>query len=195
MKVLIYTIVILVGLLLIGAKMRGYFSAAINQSSGKTTDSLYDLQTRTLAGEPADLGQYGGRVALVVNTASKCGLTQQYEGIEALYREFCGQGFVVLGFPSNDFLGQEPGTAEEIALFCSEKFSITFPMFAKSKVKGEQRSEIFRLLTAELDEPSWNFTKYLVARDGRVVARYGPQIKPDHLQLRAAIEQELAVEQ
>jgi len=194
MKVLIYTIVILALLLLVGVKMRGYFSATITHSTDENSVSLYDLQTRTLTGEKAELDQYRGQVSLVVNTASKCGLTPQYEAIEALYRQYSEKGFVVLGFPSNDFMGQEPGTAKEIALFCSERYDITFPMFEKTKVKGNDRSEIFVLLSSELEEPSWNFTKYLVARDGSVVARFAPQIKPDDPQLLAAIEQELAVE-
>lgn len=194
MKLTVIIVIVLIGLILVGLKLRGNFAATINKASGENVDSLYDLQTKSLAGEAVDLGQYRGCVALVVNTASKCGLTPQYEGIESLYREFSEQGFVVLGFPSNDFLGQEPGTAEEIALFCSENYEVTFPLFEKSKVKGEQRSEIFHLLTAELEEPTWNFTKYLIARDGRVVARFAPRIKPDHQDLRTAIEQELAVE-
>ncbi len=194
MKVLIYTLVILVCLLLVGVKIRHSFSTNIDQTSGAQTASLYDLQTTTLSGEPADLGQYQGQVALVVNTASKCGLTGQYEGIEALYQEYSAKGFVVLGFPANDFLGQEPGTAQEIALFCAETYNVTFPLFAKSKVKGEERSEIYKLLSSELAEPSWNFTKYLVARDGHVVSRFDPRITPDNAELRAAIEQELAVE-
>jgi len=194
MKITIYTVVILIGLLLVGLRMRGYFSANINTASGEITDSLYDLKTETLAGQPVDLGMYRGKVALVVNTASKCGLTGQYEGIETLYKELHGKDFVVMGFPSNDFLRQEPGTAEEIAQFCSENYGVTFPMFAKTKVKGKDCSEIYRLLAAELDEPSWNFTKYLVAKNGHVVARFDPQVKPDNPAIRTAIERELAVE-
>lgn len=188
------TLAVLIILLLVGLRMRGYFTTNISESSGENLDSLYNLKTETLAGEHTDLAQYRGRVALVVNTASKCGLTGQYEGIEALYKKLSDQGFVVLGFPSNDFLGQEPGTAEEIAQFCSENYSITFPMFAKTKVKGKDAGEIYQLLAAELPEPSWNFTKYLVAKDGHVVARFDPQIKPDNPELLAAIEKELAVE-
>lgn len=194
MKITIVIIVLVVGVILVGLKLRGNFAATIDTASGENIESLYELQTRSLAGEAVDLGMYEGRVVLVVNTASKCGLTPQYEGLEALYREFSEQGFVVLGFPSNDFLGQEPGTAEEIALFCSENYEVTFPMFEKSKVKGEERSEIYHLLTAELEEPTWNFTKYLIARDGRVVARFAPRIKPDNPELRAGIERELEVE-
>ncbi len=193
MKITIITLVVLLGLILAGLKFRGSFSATIDKSSEEHFESLYDLQSESLTGETVDLDKYRGHVVLVVNTASKCGLTPQYEGLESLYREFSPQGFVVLGFPSNDFLGQEPGTSEEIALFCSENYQVTFPLFAKSKVKGAERSEIFQLLTAELEEPTWNFTKYLVSKDGHVVARFAPRIKPDHPDLRGSIEQELAV--
>jgi len=194
MKIVIYTIVILMILLAVGMRMRGYFSAHIHTASGEVMDSLYDLKTNTLSGDPVDLELYRGQVALVVNTASKCGLTGQYEGIETLYKELSPKGFVVLGFPSNDFLRQEPGTAEEIVQFCTENYGVTFPMFEKTRVKGEECSEIYCLLAAELAEPSWNFTKYLVAKDGHVVARFDPQVKPDHPALRAAIERELGVQ-
>jgi len=187
---IVVVIIILVGFI----KARSLFSAEITRSTGNASASFYDLKCSTLFGQPVDLGEYRGKVALVVNTASKCGLTPQYEGLEKLYREFSGQGFVVLGFPSNDFLGQEPGSAEEIAKFCQEKFQISFPLFAKSKVKGDDRSEVYRLLTAELAEPSWNFTKYLVAKDGRVVARFDPRVAPENMKLRQAIEEELTSE-
>ena len=185
---LVVVVIIAVGFV----KARTLFSAEITRPSGQESASLYDLQCTTLEGKSVDLGQYRGKVALVVNTASKCGLTPQYEGLEKLFGEFAGDGFVILGFPSNDFLGQEPGSAEEIAQFCEEKFQISFPLFAKSKVKGKERSEVYRLLTAELAEPTWNFTKYLVARDGRVVARFDPRLAPDDLKLRSALEEELA---
>ncbi len=194
MKFILLAVAVVAVLFVVGLKVRSAFSANVTQASGEKTASLYDLSCETLAGEPADLGQYQGKVALVVNTASKCGLTPQYKGIEELYRQLSPQGFVVLGFPSNDFMGQEPGTAKEIALFCSENYGVTFPLLAKSKVKGKERSEVYQLLAAELEEPSWNFTKYLVAKDGRVVARFGPKVKPDDGELRAAIERELATE-
>jgi len=155
---------------------------------GLSSTSFYDLETRTLEGEPANLSAYRGRVALVVNLASKCGLTPQYTGLEALYRELEPRGFVVLGFPSNDFLGQEPGTPAEIRKFCSTNYDVTFPLFEKMTVKGDGKSEIYRLLTVELDEPDWNFTKYLVDAQGRVMSRFGPRVGPDDSDLRAKIE-------
>ncbi|HOX25361.1 MAG TPA: glutathione peroxidase [Candidatus Krumholzibacteria bacterium] len=172
--------------------VRHALAGDVQRASGGNAGSLFDLSTRTLAGEPVSLGIYRGKVALVVNTASKCGLTPQYAGLEALYRELAARGFVLLGFPSNDFLGQEPGSADEIAEFCSVNYDVTFPLFAKAVVKGDRKCDVYRLLCAELAEPSWNFTKYLVARDGRVVARFGPKTAPDSEELRAAIEQELA---
>lgn len=162
------------------------------RASGTRDDSLYDLRTHDLAGEPVDLGAYRGKVALVVNTASKCGLTPQYAGLEALYRELAPRGLVVLGFPSNDFLNQEPGTPAEIREFCDVNYQVTFPLFAKVRVKGEDQDPVYRLLTAELEEPTWNFTKYLVDRRGRVVARFGPRTAPDGEPLREAILAELA---
>ncbi len=182
------TIILLAGFI----KARHLFSADTTRSSGNLSPSLYDLQCTTLDGQPANLGEFRGKVALVVNTASKCGLTPQYEGLEKLYREFSGEGFVVLGFPSNDFLGQEPGSPEQIARFCRENYQISFPLFAKSKVKGDERSEVYQLLTIELAQPTWNFTKYLVDRDGRVVARFDPRLTPDQEVLREAVKEELA---
>jgi len=163
-----------------------------NERAGEPADepaSLYDLKTRTLAGEPAELAIYRGKVALVVNLASKCGLTPQYEGLEALYRELASRGFVILGFPSNDFMGQEPGTPEEIQQFCSTRYDVTFPLFEKVKVKGEDRCGVYQLLTAGLKEPDWNFTKYLVDAEGKVLYRFGPRTKPDDEDLRARIKE------
>jgi glutathione peroxidase len=191
MKIILVFVVLLTVLLVVGLKYRSAFSADETRVSTADAGSLYALSTATLSGEPVDLDVYNGKVTLVVNTASKCGLTPQYAGIEALYRELSSEGFVVLGFPSNDFMGQEPGSPEEIALFCSENYDITFPLFNKVKVKGDDRCEIYKLLTAELEEPTWNFTKYLVDKEGHVVARFGPRTKPDDEGLRAAIELEL----
>jgi glutathione peroxidase len=169
-------------------------SADMTRAETAGAGSLYDLKTNTLEGEPADLGQYRGKVALVVNTASKCGLTPQYEGLEALYQELAPEGFVVLGFPSNDFMGQEPGSPEEIRRFCTTEYPVTFPLFEKSKVKGGDRCEVYQLLAAELEEPTWNFTKYVVDREGVVVARFGPRTTPDSPRLRDTIERELAAD-
>lgn len=157
--------------------------------AGKDPGSLYDRQTRTLEGEPANLSEFRGRVALVVNLASKCGLTPQYEGLEALYRELSPRGFVILGFPSNDFMGQEPGSSVEIREFCSVNYDVTFPLFEKVKVIGDDKCGIYRLLTTELKEPDWNFTKYLVDAEGKVLYRFGPRTSPDDVELRARIEE------
>ncbi len=195
MKIILLSICVIAVLVLVGLKFRSVFSTRVTSVTGEKAASFYDLKTETLAGDPFDLGQYMGKVSLVVNTASKCGLTPQYKGLETLYRDLSDQGFMVLGFPSNDFLSQEPGSPAEIELFCSDNYDITFPLFAKTKVKGSNRSEIYQLLSAELEEPSWNFTKYLVGKNGLVVCRFGPGVKPDATQLREAIEKELAREQ
>jgi glutathione peroxidase len=154
--------------------------------------SLYDLRTRSLEGEPVALDAWRGQVALVVNVASRCGLTPQYAGLEKLYRELASRGFVVLGFPSNDFLNQEPGNAVEIRNFCEMNYGVTFPLFEKVRVKGDRKSEVYRFLTGEYEEPNWNFTKYLVDRDGGVLARFGPRTPPDDPRLRQAIEKALS---
>lgn len=155
--------------------------------------SFFDLPATSLEGEPAPLSAWRGDVLLVVNTASKCGFTPQYAGLEKLYLSRKDRGFAVLGFPSNDFMQQEPGTPAEIRKFCTTKYDVTFPLFAKSDVKGDAKSEIYRFLTAGgLEEPSWNFTKYLVGRDGKVIARFGPRTTPEDPDLLKAIDAALA---
>ncbi len=149
--------------------------------------SFYELKTNTLDGKPADLAQYKGKVAVVVNTASACGYTPQYEGLEKLYEEMKDQGVVVLGFPSNDFGGQEPGTAEEIKKFCTLKFNVRFPMFEKVKTKGEGQSPIYAFLAAKEGEPKWNFHKYVVGKDGKVKAAFKSGVTPDSAELKSAI--------
>ena len=174
--------------------MRGLLATGSASPAYASEGTLYDLETKTLAGEDAPLSAYAGRVALVVNLASKCGLTPQYAGLEKLYGELKDQGFVILGFPSNDFMGQEPGTPTEIRAFCSNEYGVSFPLMEKVKVKGDQKCEIYRFLTAGgLEDPSWNFTKYLVGRDGKVIARFAPKTAPDAAELTAAIDQALAL--
>lgn len=150
-------------------------------------------EMRRIDGTPQALDAYKGKVVLIVNTASRCGLTPQYEGLEALFRSYKDRGFVVLGFPANDFMGQEPGTNEEIAKFCEQRYSVTFPMFEKISVKGEQAHPLFRQLASLPEpaggEPSWNFTKYLVNREGRAVMRFEPRVKPNDEKLTAKIEE------
>jgi len=158
-----------------------------------STASLYDLDTTTLKGEPADLGQYRGKVTLVVNVASKCGFTKQYAGLEKLHRELSGKGFAVLGFPSNDFGGQEPGTAEEIQQFCKLTYDVTFPMFSKLVTKaGPDQSPIYEFLGATGNLPAWNFSKYVVGKDGKVVAFFPSKVTPESPELREAIDKALA---
>jgi glutathione peroxidase len=154
--------------------------------------SLYDLKTTTLDGKPADLASYRGKVTLVVNVASKCGYTPQYEGLEALHREMSGRGFAVLGFPSNDFGGQEPGTAQEIAQFCRLTYGVTFPMFSKVVTKaGADQSPVFGFLGKGGQLPQWNFSKYVVGKDGQVVAFFPSSVAPDARPLRDAIAKAL----
>ena len=155
--------------------------------------SFYDFKTQTLLGKPADLGDYRGKVALVVNVASYCGYTPQYKGLEALHRELKDKGFAVLGFPSNDFGEQEPGTAEEIATFCKRTYDVTFPMFSKVvTTAGADQSPIYKFLGASGHLPAWNFSKYLVGKDGTIIAFYPSAVTPESPELRGAITRALA---
>jgi glutathione peroxidase len=155
--------------------------------------SFYDLKTTSLDGKPADLGSYKGKVTLVVNVASKCGYTPQYDGLEKLHKELAPKGFAVLGFPSNDFGGQEPGTAAEIQEFCKLTYGVTFPMFEKSVTKaGPGQSPIYTYLGQTGNLPAWNFSKYLIGKDGKVIAFYPSKVKPDAPELRDAIAKALA---
>src|ERR1700739_272105 len=154
---------------------------------------IYDFTAKSLAGEHVPLRQYAGKVLLIVNTASKCGFTPQYEGLEALHRELAPRGFAVLGFPCNQFGHQEPGDAEEIANFCRLTYDVSFPMFAKIEVNGAQAHPLYKWLSAEAPGllgtkgVKWNFTKFLVDRQGAVKGRFAPSQKPEAL--RAAVEQ------
>lgn len=157
---------------------------------------LLDVSYRPLAGKgEVNLAkQYGGKVLLVVNTASKCGFTPQYEGLEALQRKYSARGFSVLGFPSNDFKGQEPGDEAQIQEFCTLTYGVKFPMFQKVVVTGPDATPLYRsLATATGVSPGWNFHKYLISRDGRVVAQFPSKVTPDDRKLVAAIERELSV--
>jgi glutathione peroxidase len=155
--------------------------------------SLYELKVTTLDGKPAGLAQYKGHVVLVVNTASHCGNTPQYAGLEKLYTDYKDKGFVILGFPSNDFGGQEPGTAEEISTFCTTKYNVTFPMFEKVKVKvGDGQAPVYQFLTTGFPAPDWNFSKYLVDGNGKVIQEFKAKLKPDDKTLVDAIEAALA---
>jgi glutathione peroxidase len=159
--------------------------------------SIYDQKIQTLEGKPADLSQYQGKALLMVNVASKCGLTPQYEGLEQLHEQYGSRGFEVLGFPCNQFMGQEPGTAEEIRDFCDTNYHVQFPLFEKIDVNGANQHPLYAELerTADADgeagDVKWNFEKFLVSPQGEVVGRFRPQITPDDPALVQAIESQL----
>jgi glutathione peroxidase len=151
--------------------------------------SVYDYSAKTLDGQDVSMADYRGQVLLIVNTASKCGFTPQYEGLEALYREYKDRGLTILGFPCNQFGAQEPGNAEEIANFCSLTYDVTFPMLAKIDVNGPSAHPLYAFLKKEQkgilgsEGIKWNFTKFLVGRDGEVVERFAPTTKPEDLKI------------
>ena len=155
--------------------------------------SFYSMKTTTLEGKPADLAQYAGKVTLAVNVASQCGFTPQYKGLEALYKELSPKGFSILGFPSNDFGGQEPGSPQEIRTFCQKNYGVSFPMFSKVVTKaGPQQSPIYSFLGASGHLPAWNFAKYVIGKDGKVAAFFPSDVTPESKQLRDAIDAALA---
>jgi len=160
--------------------------------------SVLDFQVKDIDGKDVDLSRYKGEVLLVVNTASQCGYTPQYQGLEALYKKYKGQGFEVLGFPANEFGQQEPGTNSEIKVFCSTNYNVTFPMFSKIVVKGKGIHPLYEFLTGRETDPKfagaipWNFTKFLVNRKGEVIARFQPGDEPESEKVTGAIEGALA---
>jgi len=170
-------------------------SAQVHRPSdipGGVGTSFYDLKTMTLDGKPADLGQYRGKVSLVVNVASYCGYTPQYTGLEKLHRELHNRGFNVLGFPSNDFGEQEPGTPEEIATFCKRTYDVTFPMFEKVVTKKTSgQSPVYAFLGRSGHLPAWNFSKYVIDKQGRTVAFFPSEVTPEDPALRNAISKAL----
>ena len=156
-------------------------------------ESLHELKTTTLGGAPADLSDYRGKVVLAVNVASECGLTPQYAGLQALHDALAPRGFTVLGFPSNEFGGQEPGSPEQIQTFCSRNYGVTFPMFSKLETKpGPGQSPVYQFLTSGRPAPAWNFAKYLVGKDGKTVQFFDSKVTPEDPGLRVAIEQALS---
>lgn len=154
--------------------------------------SFYALKTTSLGGQPVDLKTYEGKVTLVVNTASQCGYTPQYKGLQQLHTELAPRGFSVLGFPSNDFGGQEPGSASEIKTFCERNYGVTFPMFSKVVTKaGADQSPVYVYLGQTGNLPKWNFSKYLVGKDGKVLAFFPSNVTPESPELRQAIDKAL----
>ncbi len=177
-------------LLLITAMLLG---GATLQAEG----SVYEFKVKNIEGKDIDLSEYKGKVLLIVNVASRCGATKQYDPLQALYKKYEDKGLVVLGFPANNFGGQEPGSDEEIAEFCSSKYSVDFPMFSKVSVKGDDKAPLFTYLTdaANPDKEGdigWNFEKFLIGKDGKLVRRFATKVDPANEDLVAAIETAIA---
>jgi glutathione peroxidase len=157
---------------------------------------VYSFTLNSIDGKPTPLADYKGKVVLLVNVASQCGYTPQYSALEAIYEKYKGRGFVILGFPANNFGAQEPGTNEEIKTFCTRKYSVTFPMYGKISVKGADQAPLYAYLTKETGpgisgEIKWNFTKFLLDKNGNVVERFEPAVTPDSKELTGAIEKAL----
>jgi glutathione peroxidase len=156
--------------------------------------NVHEFSMKAIDGKPVTLSQFKGQVMLMVNVASRCGFTPQYEGLEKLYETYKGRGFVILGFPANNFGGQEPGTDAEIQTFCKSKYSVTFPMFSKISVTGADKAPLYRFLTDTSVHPKtggeiqWNFTKFLVDRDGKVIERFEPDVEPLSQEVVSAVE-------
>lgn len=155
--------------------------------------SIYNFTLLSIDGKPMPLADFKGKVILIVNVASQCGFTPQYSALEALYKKYKDQGLVIVGFPANNFGAQEPGTNEEIKAFCSRKYNVTFPLYAKVSVKGNDQTPLYQYLTRDTEpsvagEIKWNFTKFLVDRNGHVVQRFEPAVTPDSPQVASAVE-------
>ena len=170
------------------------FSFLFLSASLPAASTIHEFTMNSIDGQPTPLAQFKGKVALIVNVASRCGFTPQYAGLEALYKKYKDRGFVVLGFPANNFLWQEPGSNAEIKSFCTTKYQVTFPMFARITVKGRDKAPLYRFLTDKKANPStggeigWNFTKFLVDRNGKAVARFSPSVAPESEEMLKAIE-------
>jgi len=177
-------------------KVRGYLlfgALLIMAGSLFAASGIYGFTLNSIDGKPAPLADYKGKVVLVVNVASQCGYTPQYSALEATYEKYKDKGFVILGFPANNFGAQEPGTNEEIKTFCTRKYSVTFPMYAKISVKGPDQAPLYTYLTKDTGpgitgDIKWNFTKFLIDRSGRVVNRFEPATEPDNAEVLVAIE-------
>lgn len=160
-------------------------------------DSVHEFKVKNIDGKDVDLSEYKGKVLLIVNVASKCGATPQYDPLQALYQKYENKGLVVMGFPANNFGGQEPGSDKEIAEFCTSKYSVEFPMFSKVSVKGDDKAPLFTYLTAAANpdkqgDIGWNFEKFLIGKDGKLIRRFATKVDPANADLVAAIEKALA---
>jgi glutathione peroxidase len=171
--------------------MRILSAGAVMTASLFAASSIHDFSPKSIDGKTVPLAGYKGKVVLVVNVASKCGYTPQYTGLESLYQKYKGQGLVIAGFPANNFGAQEPGSDEDIKTFCSTKYNVSFPMFSKVSVKGDDKTPLYQYLTANGGEVKWNFTKFLVGKDGKVIRKFDSAVTPDAPELTSAIEQAL----
>lgn len=193
----VFVILILAAVAVAGAAYRYGFIFNPTPTAAPAERSVYDFSMKNIDGQDIKLDAYKGKVVMIVNVASKCGYTPQYEGLETIYKKYKDQGFEVLGFPANNFMGQEPGTEKEIKEFCSTKYGVTFPMFAKISVTGADQHPLYTFLTSKQSNPefggdiSWNFNKFLLDRNGKVVARFGSKDKPEDAAVIGAVEKYL----
>jgi glutathione peroxidase len=173
-------------------------AAQAAEKGSKKVPAALNFKMKNLSGKEVDLSKYKGKVVLIVNVASQCGLTPQYEGLEALHEKYAGEGLAILGFPANEFGKQEPGSDDEIAEFCQQNYGVKFDMFSKVVVKGEGQCPLYKFLTSKDTDPkhpgdiTWNFEKFLINRDGEIVDRFAPKVTPDSQEVVTAIETELA---
>jgi glutathione peroxidase len=174
------------------------FVTHAQEKGGKKVPAVLQFTMNSLAGKPVDLSRYQGKVVLVVNVASECGYTPQYKGLQALHTKYAGQGLAILGVPSNDFGAQEPGTSDQIAAFCKQNYGVQFDLFAKVPVTGKDQAPLYKFLTSRETNPRlagpvrWNFEKFLIGRDGTIVARFASDVEPDADELLRALQAELA---
>jgi glutathione peroxidase len=171
--------------------------ALVSAMALSAASSVHEFSAKTIEGQSTSLAAYKGKTLLIVNVASKCGYTPQYKGLQALYDKYKDRGLVIVGYPANNFMGQEPGTDEEIKTFCSRTYNVTFPMMSKVSVKGDDITPVYQFLTDKTANPTtggdikWNFTKFLVGPDGKVIARFEPKVAPESPEMTSAIEKAL----
>jgi glutathione peroxidase-family protein len=196
-KIKMYLFLMAATALLAGATARSKSGVADETEKDNLSTSIYSFTVNDIDGKPISLEQYRGQVVMIVNVASKCGFTPQYQGLQKLYETYRDRGLVILGFPANNFLRQEPGNDEEIKSFCSINYGVTFPMFSKISVNGKDQHPLYKYLTGKKSNPefggsiSWNFNKFIISRDGRIIARFGSRTKPEDPEVIAAIEKAL----
>ena len=186
-------------LLLLGAIIHSGYSSEDGMAT-QTPGSIYDIVVQDITGNGLSMSDFEGSVLLIVNTASRCGFTKQYEGLENLYQAYKDSGFAVLGFPANNFMNQEPGSNEEIQTFCTTRFNVTFPLFSKISVKGDDMHPLYTFLTDKTTNPefegpiTWNFNKFLIGKDGSIIGRFDTRTEPESEEIITAIEEALAAD-